>query len=46
MKTVQVTTLVSNKDIVSSEVTSNGDVMILVAESNGYSVIYKVNPDY
>lgn len=39
-----VTALVSNKDIISSEVTSNGDVMILVAESNGYSVIYKVNP--
>ena len=41
----EVTTLISNKDIVSSLVTPNGEVYILVAESNGYSVIYKVNPD-
>lgn len=39
-----ITTLISNKDIVSSLVTPTGEVMILVAESNGYSVIYKVNP--
>lgn len=39
-----ITTLVSNKDILSSVVTADGEVLILVAESNGYSVIYKVDP--
>lgn len=37
-------TLVSGKNIISSTVTPNGDVYILVAEKNGYSVIYKVDP--
>ena len=41
MQNNTVTTLISNKDIVSSLVTPKGEVMILVAESNGYSVIYK-----
>ena len=41
----EVTTLISDRDIVSSLVTPNGEAYILVAESNGYSVIYKVNPD-
>ena len=41
----KVTTLISNKDIISSVVTPNGEVYILVAESNGYSVIYKVDSD-
>ena len=40
-KTVE--TLVSDKDILSSVVTADGEVFILVAESNGYSVIYKVD---
>lgn len=39
-----ITSLVSNKDILSSMVTADGEVLILVAESNGYSVIYKVDP--
>ena len=43
-KTVK--TLVSGKDILSSVVTADGEVFILVAESNGYSVIYKVDTRY
>lgn len=37
-------TLISGKDIISSTVTPDGELFTLVAESNGYSVIYKVNP--
>ncbi|MFJ8262019.1 stalk domain-containing protein [Rummeliibacillus sp. NPDC094406] len=39
----KITTLSSTKDIVYSLVTPKGELMILVAESNGSSTIYKVN---
>ncbi|WP_163100307.1 stalk domain-containing protein [Peribacillus alkalitolerans] len=42
-KNQKLTALVTNKDILSTVVTSLGKLMILVAESNG-STIYQVNP--
>ncbi len=38
-----ITSLISSKEIVYADVTPKGEVLILVAESNGTSVIYKVN---
>ncbi|WP_108670298.1 stalk domain-containing protein [Peribacillus acanthi] len=42
-KNQKLTALVTNKDILSTIVTSQGKIMILVAETNGSS-IYQVNP--
>lgn len=43
-KDVKVSTLVEDKDIITFRVTAQGKIMLL-AEVNGYSVIYDVNPD-